>query len=34
VLPSAPNDQFCQAHETKTLPPQELRRIVGTLRPE
>ena len=33
VLARAPDYQFGQAHETKTLPPQEPRRSMGTLSP-
>src|SRR5882762_128416 len=33
VLACAPDYQFGQAHETKTLPPQEPRHSVGTLSP-
>ncbi len=33
VLARAPDYQFGQAHETKTLPPQEPQRSVGTLSP-
>ena len=34
VLPRAPDDEFSQAHDPTALPPQELQRTVGTLRPE
>src|SRR6266478_3579561 len=33
MLARAPDYQFGQAHETKSLPPQELRRPVVTLSP-
>ena len=34
VLARAPDYQFGQSHETKTLPPQELWRSAGTLSPK
>ena len=34
VLPCAPHDEFRQAHVARVLPPQEVWRPVGRLRPE